>query len=224
MDKLVSVGKGWRCGEIITQRTMAAHFKKHLAQLEKEQSATGQSAFHLYVKAAEMFLHILVKGSATFKTLDTFLRAIWLECGGHLSECTQQNAKISFTKRLEQVLTPKMKLEHDYDFGSTTTVSIQVMGAYQLIMPEKIVLLSRNELLPIMCSSCNKQAATSICIIHIEEGEGFYCEDCAAAHAEECEDFADYANMPVVNSPVMGVCGYVGGTIDTERDGVYRAR
>jgi len=27
--------------------------------------------------------------------------------------------------------------------------------------------------------------------------------------------------MPIVNSPRMGVCGYEGGVIDIERDGVF---
>ena len=117
-----------------------------------------------------------------------------------------------------------LKLEYDYDFGSTTSVSLQVMGSYKLNLKENVLLLSRNEPLEILCSSCNKNAATAICSVHIEEGEGFYCEACAAKHEEECEDFADYARMPVVNSPRMGVCGYTGGTIDTERDGVYVAR
>jgi hypothetical protein len=48
-----------------------------------------------------------------------------------------------------------------------------------------------------------------------------FCDKCAEKHAKKCEDFADYASMPVVNSPRMGVCGYEGGSIDTERDGVY---
>ena len=38
----------------------------------------------------------------------------------------------------------------------------------------------------------------------------------------ECSDFDDYASMPVVNSPRMGVCGYEGGSIDLERD-TYKA-
>ena len=33
------------------------------------------------------------------------------------------------------------------------------------------------------------------------EGTGFFCDDCAEKHTKECEDFADYAKMPVVNSP-----------------------
>lgn len=67
------------------------HLKKHLLQLEKEQPGARQTAFYLHIKAAEMFLDVLVKGDATFKAVDTFLRKIWLECCGHLSEFTHQN-------------------------------------------------------------------------------------------------------------------------------------
>lgn len=45
-----------------------------------------------------------------------------------------------------------------------------------------------------------------------------YFEACSEKHAEEYEDFNDYAQMPVVNFPRMGECGYEGGTIDMERD------
>ena len=34
-------------------------------------------------------------------------------------------------------------------------------------------------------------------------------------------DFAEYASLPVVNSPRIGVCAYEGGIIDTERDSVF---
>jgi hypothetical protein len=48
-----------------------------------------------------------------------------------------------------------------------------------------------------------------------------FCDKCAKKHAKKCEDFDDYASMPVVNSPRMGVCTYEGGVIDIERDGVF---
>ena len=47
-----------------------------------------------------------------------------------------------------------------------------------------------------------------------------YCEKCKKKPEKTCED-ADYSMMSVVNSPRMGECGYEGGSIDTERDGVY---
>ncbi len=49
-----------------------------------------------------------------------------------------------------------------------------------------------------------------------------YCEECAIKHEATCEEFADYARMPIVNSPRMGVCGYEGGSIDKERDRAYK--
>ena len=47
---------------------------------------------------------------------------------------------------------------------------------------------------------------------------------CSVKHAETCEDFDDYAKMPVVNSLRIGECGYLGGVIDMERDGPYRIK
>jgi hypothetical protein len=223
-DKLISEGKCLYCGNMVTQRSMGTHLKKHLLQLEKENPAAEGTVFQVYIRAAEMFLHVLVKGEASFKHLDAFLRKIWMECCGHLSQFYLHNSKVGLIRKFEQVLVPGMKLEYEYDFGSTTSVSLQVVGNYRINQKENVLLLSRNEPLEILCSSCHKNVATAICSVHIYEGEGFYCEACAARHEEECEDFADYASMPVVNSPRMGTCGYTGGTIDTERDGVYVAR
>jgi len=223
-DKLISEGKCLYCGSIVTQRSMGTHLKKHLLQLENENPTAEGTVFHLYIRAAEMFLHVLVKGEASFKHLDAFLRKIWMECCGHLSQFYQGDSKIGLIRKFDQVLVPGLKLEYDYDFGSTTSVSLQVVGSYKTNLKENVLLLSRNEPLQIMGYKCEKKPATAICTIHIEEDEGFYCDTCAAKHEEECEDFADYANMPVVNSPRMGVCGYTGGAIDIERDGVYQTR
>jgi len=73
-----------------------------------------------------------------------------------------------------------------------------------------------------MCTSCKKKPAINICVVCCYEEMAFFCEKCSVIHAETCEDFADYAEMPVVNSPRMGECGYTGGRIDTKRDGVYK--
>lgn len=54
----------------------------------------------------------------------------------------------------------------------------------------------------------------------MDSEEDSFCEKCAEKHGKKCDDFADYAGMPVVNSPRCGVCGYEGGIIDLERDGV----
>lgn len=116
------------------------------------------------------------------------------------------------------------KLYYDYDFGSTTRLLLTIVEAYPFKADKPLVLLSRNEPLNILCHSCGKQPAVSICTVcDYEEGaDSLFCAKCAKKHEKQCEDFADYAAMPVVNSPRMGVCGYDGGTIDVKRDGILK--
>ena len=150
-------------------------------------------------------------------------RDIWLECCGHLSAFGHNNFKVKMSHKVEDVFQPKIKIYHDYDFGTTTRVFLKVRKHYQLNLKEKIILLSRNEPLKIMCSSCKKEPAVNICTVCLYEKGAFFCETCSGKHAEVYEDFNDYAQMPVVNSPRMGECGYEGGIIDLERDGTYKS-
>ncbi|MDR1896166.1 MAG: hypothetical protein LBR10_05185 [Prevotellaceae bacterium] len=127
---------------------------------------------------------------------------------------------VPMSRKVKDILYKDLILEYEYDFGSSTELSITVMGEYSVKADKKIVLLSRNEPLDIMCNSCKKVPATQICTACIYEKEAEFCDKCAKKHAKKCEDFEDYASLPVVNSPRMGVCGYTGGTIDMERDRV----
>jgi hypothetical protein len=129
--------------------------------------------------------------------------------------------EIPFKNKAKKIFSPNMKLDYEYDFGSTTELEISVVASFPYKADKNIVLLSRNEPLELMCVVCGKAPATQICTVCMYEEDAFFCDKCAKKHAKECEDFADYASMPVVNSPRMGVCGYTGGIIDTERDGVF---
>ena len=219
---LKSEGKCIYCGEMFPQKGIAKHLAKHLSDLEKEKPAENERGYHISVNTGEMFLQLLVKGSATFKTLDSFLRKIWLDCCGHLSGFRHKDFQIRTSEKLFRVLSEKMKIEYVYDYGSSTLFSLLVAGVYQIEPKESVVLLSRNEPLRIMCRVCEKKPASFICTVHMYETEEcLFCTTCAEEHGKVCDDFEDYASMPVVNSPRMGVCGYEGGTIDVERDGVY---
>ena len=238
-EKLSSEGICDFCGKTQAQRGINRHLNSHLS---KEKGKAGTS-FLVYVKADIMFLSLWVDGDTTFDELDDFLRAIWLECCGHLSAFrdpkgiyvqapSQEDDFFDFSDdhevpmdmRMNRVLAKGKKLNYEYDFGSTTPLNIEVKYEYEIQASSSIILLSRNEPLKIMCDLCGKAPATDICSIHIWEGEGYYCEDCTEIHEEKCEDFAEYAAMPVVNSPRMGVCAYDGGSIDLERDGVYKGK
>jgi hypothetical protein len=156
------------------------------------------------------------------KIIDGFLRDIWLECCGHLSEFRNNKIKVKKKALVEDVFQPKVKIYHDYDFGTTTRVFLNAKKQYQLNLEKRIILLSRNEPLKLMCTLCKEQPAINICTVCCYQEMAFFCKKCSKKHAKTCEDFADYGEMPIVNSPRMGQCGYTGGRIDIKRDGVYK--
>lgn len=191
---------------------MAKHLAKCLTdRTQTAKSKKTKSCLHLQVSAkfsSVYWLHLQVDANTTLKTLDGFLRNIWLECCGHMSLFHYNHQEIGMSRRLLSFLSPGMKIDYDYDMGDTTSLEIKVMGACQgLVAPKKPVeILARNQLPEIPCDSCGNGPAVQICPECQWEGEGWLCKACAAKH--ECDD-EDYF-LPVVNSPRTGVCGYTG--------------
>lgn len=221
--ELKSEGTCIYCKKVFSQKDIGKHLAEHLNKMQQENTAPNPETFcHIEVESNEMFLHLLVKGSAKMKEIDTYLKDIWLECCGHLSAFKHKNFKVTMSQLVADVFTPKIKIQHDYDFGSTTTVILKAHKHYQLAIKNNIILLSRNEPLNLICGICKQKPATVLCTVCQWNEYSFYCKSCAKTHASTCEDFDDYAEMPVVNSPRMGECGYTGGTIDLERDGAYK--
>ncbi|HOV83100.1 MAG TPA: hypothetical protein PLQ01_10565 [Methanothrix sp.] len=109
---------------------------------------------------------------------------------------------------LGKVISPGMKFEHIYDFGTSTELSLKFVSAREGFAQNKAVrILARNDPPDIRCQ-CGKPA-TSVCSICIYEGTGWVCDECAKEH--ECgEDML----LPVVNSPRVGMCGYTGDACD----------
>lgn len=136
----------------------------------------------------------------------------------------EANGEMPKSRKAKAVLAKSMKIDYEYDFGSTTSLQLTVVDEYSVKADKKIILLSRNEPLEILCENCGKEPAVQICSVCINYEKSAFCKKCGKLHAKTCPDFADYAVMPVVNSPRMGVCAYEGGTIDIERDGVYKKR
>jgi hypothetical protein len=222
-QELQSFGKCLFCEQKLKQAEIGKHLTTHLAEIEvKEKAKVKKNYHHIVIEAGEMFLHILVDGNAKMKALDNFLRKIWLECCGHLSNFGHKNYKISLSNTVSDIFMPKVKIYHNYDYGSTTRIELKSVKTYLIPLKESLILLSRNEPLKLMCGTCKKQPAVSLCSVCIQDQFAFFCENCAEKHQEVCSDFENYANMPVVNSPRMGVCGYEGGTIDKGRDGAYK--
>lgn len=233
-QKPLSEGRCHFCQKTFAKAGINRHLASHLTKLSV--SEKPGTSFHIKVEPASYygstgyFLSLWMDGDASLEALDTFLQRIWLHCCGHMSAfidpakypgawgMMEEMGEIPMSRKAKKVMFKGMKLKYEYDFGSTTELVLTVMGEYPVKASGKIVLLSRNEPLKWMCEACGKNPAVELCTIHEWGEDSMFCSKCAKQHAKTCDDFADYAALPVVNSPRMGVCGYTGGTIDTERD------
>ncbi len=224
-EDLTSQGKCLFCNEIFPQKQIGRHLAKHLALQEKSEADNHTKNFsHILIDSGLMFLHVLINDFSKMEILDSFLRDIWLECCGHMSDFHCKTADISMNQRIKDVFPDKEKIMYDYDFGTTTRLNLKVLHHYDINMKDHLTLLSRNEPLELICTKCEKEPAIHICTECSYDEYMYLCKKCSKKHEKTCEDFNDYACMPVVNSPRMGDCGYMGGVIDKERDGVFKKK
>ena len=96
-------------------------------------------------------------------------------------------------------------MDYEYDFGSTTYLEIKVVD--ERIGPplsHKIEIMARNES-PLYRCHIWGEPAVEICVICLARGQGLLCKTHAETH--EC---GEEMFLPVVNSPRVGVCAYVG--------------
>ena len=223
-------GKCYYCNEELSERTIKRHVKGCKIRKEKIEEAIvnskkTKSQYILSIvpqyASKEYCLYIAIDIDLTLKSLDSFLRNIWLECCGHLSSFIIDDVNydssvdeefefFSHTEtmdfKLRQVISVGDKFRYDYDFGSTTALKLEVIEEY--VAGEnysQIEILARNEEIQNFCANCNQKAK----YFDYEE-EKFFCEDCIDEDADMVDEF-EYTN-----SPRDGVCGYVGNR-DTEK-------
>jgi hypothetical protein len=165
--------------------------------------AAGSNAF---------WLDLEVRGSATLKDIDAYLRGIWLECCGHLSQFSVggwQGKEIGKQRRVDATFQSAAELVHIYDFGTSSETLIKLVGQREgiPITNRPIALLARNLMPEAVCIECGQPAAFLCMECLIETNEwGVLCETHAQSHPHE-----DYGEpMPLVNSPRVGMCGYTG--------------
>jgi len=202
----------------------ACKARKDKNALEIKKGRKKYKIYHIKISGYKRYwLHIEIPASARLDDLDDFLRDIWLECCGHMSEFNiggvrydNQNlsdeysywdiSTESMSKRLYSVLNVKDTFSHEYDFGSTTYLEGQVLAVREgNLGKNKIRILARNNPYVFACDHCGKPAAGTCA-----ECEEFVCDQCLALH--EC---GEEMVLGVVNSPRMGVCGYGGpDTVD----------
>ena len=213
-------GKCYFCREVMTRRKLFNHLEKCAARqaaMEKAEKSRREpeKIFHLRAKfpyGSEFWLDLEVNGSATLKDLDYYLREIWLECCGHLSEFSARDffaGEISMKKKIADVFAKEPALFHSYDFGSTTETIIEKIAVREgkPLSKHPIFLMSRNQTPEEKCLECDR-IATHICIecLYNNEKGWMYCDEHTEVHP--CDEYGE--PIPLVNSPRLGVCGYEG--------------
>jgi Plasmid pRiA4b ORF-3-like protein len=192
------------------------------AEAASRQKTQKTRAFHLVVEGYRLpmyWMHLEVAAGTTLAILDRFLRDTWLECCGHLSAFEIGGVRYSVDAgmydwdtggksmrvRLDKVLSPGQTCSYEYDFGSTTELTVKVLSEHEVEAEKRpIQVLARNTLPIIPCDVCG-EPATGLCTQCIYEDKGCLCDVCAKDH--KC---GEEMLLPLVNSPRAGVCGYTG--------------
>jgi hypothetical protein len=208
------------CGEVLLRRSVTKHLEKCPQHNEALRAAAAskraeETLWHLRVQDAEnkdFWLDLEMVGSASLDKLDKYLRAIWLECCGHLSQFTiggWTGIEVAKTRKANAIFEPGLILRHLYDYGTTSETDIKVIGSRsgRPLSKHAIELLARNNMIPAVCQECG-QPAEWLCLecLYEEDQTGYLCDEHMEDHPHD-----EYGEpMPLLNSPRTGLCGYTG--------------
>ena len=158
------------------------------------------------------WLVVLARHDARLGDLDQLIRDVWVECCGHLSsfeiggviyESDAECSTDAMNVPLSHLLSPGSTFTYDYDFGSTTSLDLKVIGETPVTpLNAPLYLIARNDRLPVPCDLCGGEAEFTL-----DDPDGeiprHYCREClvSAGPDPECVDI-------IANSPRNGVCGY----------------
>ncbi len=208
------------CGVNLSKSGITKHLSSCDNRIEAIETANPKSVrqgtfYHLQVQDCwnpGFWLHLEMDGNASLKKLDDYLRAIWLECCGHLSEFSigkWTGNNIAMSRKAGAVFRIGMEIDYVYDFGTSSELSIKVVNAREGKSTTRypIALMARNDPPEALCVECGKPASW-LCIecLYEHEQEGVLCGKHAKNHPHE--NYGD--PMPLLNSPRVGMCGYDG--------------
>jgi hypothetical protein len=201
-----------------------AGMTKHLATCPQRQEAiakaetkkgTSESLYHLRIQDAYQrgfWLDLEMRGTKTLKDLDDYLRAIWLECCGHMSEFFLGGAfarEVGMRRKISEVFQQGGEITHIYDFGTSSETVVKAVAVREgkPLTNKAIALMARNNMPDYVCIECGKPA-THLCMECLieEQTEGTLCDEHTTDHPHD-----NYGEpIALVNSPRMGMCGYDG--------------
>lgn len=213
-------------------RGTKASMTKHLTRCVESQPIPGKGKpvrlLHLRIEDAyqpsPFWMDIEIKAGASLGVLDDFLRVIWLECCGHLSQFRIDgvdyeamidprwglNESKSMGVALGKVVQVGSRFAYKYDYGTTSELRLGVLGERNGYLQKDLRLLARNEPPEWQCSVCGQPATRIDTECAYDMDNPFFCDAHTQQHAEQRHGGEDYMFLPVVNSPRVGMCGYEG--------------
>lgn len=215
-----SKGTCFYCGQTFSKAGITKHLSKCPQRQEaiakaETQKGNPEQLYHLRIQDAyrsAFWLDLEMRGSKRLQVLDDYLRAIWLECCGHMSQFSAGGGferAVGMQRKISDVFQPGVELTHIYDFGTSSETVIKCVEVREgkPLTSKAIALMARNLMPEYLCVECGKPA-THLCMECLieEQTEGTLCDKHTKQHPHE--DYGD--PIPLVNSPRLGMCGYDG--------------
>ncbi|MGG6269092.1 hypothetical protein ACQ4M3_25470 [Leptolyngbya sp. AN03gr2] len=208
------------CGKELSKSGITKHLatcpqrQEAIANAEKKKG-NSELLYHLRVQDAyrsEYWLDLEMRGSKTLQDLDNYLRSIWLECCGHMSQFSLGGGfvrEVGMRRKISDVFQKSDELTHIYDFGTSSETLVKRVDVREgkPTTTKAIALVARNNMPEYSCIECEKPA-THLCMECLieEHSEGTLCDNHTESHPHD-----NYGEpMELVNSPRMGMCGYDG--------------
>lgn len=161
------------CGNTIKKSGMTTHLRKEICPEGNIQRCTLLKVEDQYSK--NYWLYLDIPATSALSTLDRFLRNIWLECCGHMSQFYLSGYEVVGKTNRISVLSRGKKLCYDYDFGTPTSLVITSMGyLYRPAQRSAVRLLARNTPPVFPCKEC---ANPSDWVDVEHDPKAFYCEE-----------------------------------------------
>lgn len=212
MRKMKTNGTCAYCKEEIPKNSKS--IKAHISKCDgKNKSKKSKTSHHMLLLIEgkynpEYWLVIKANADTSLKKIDSFLKNIWVDCCGHLSAFSDRFGDIEMENKIGQVFEEGLKVDYEYDFGSSTELSLSLIDEIEDEDEKDIKIIFRNKDIDFKCSNCGNKAEM-ICPFCIHNESGLLCKSCINDH--ECvKEEGEELLLPLVNSPRAGECGYAG--------------
>ncbi len=131
-----SQGKCAYCSKEMAKGSVNKHLatcaeRQKVIEIAEQKKGTSETLYHLRIQDAynpAFWLNLEVRGSATLDNIDGYLRAIWLECCGHMSQFSVgawTGEEISMKRKVSDIFGAGVELTHIYDFGTSSETLIK---------------------------------------------------------------------------------------------------